>query len=429
MFDGRRYGFSLFLALLLLLGGVLMGSAVGAAEPANTPVHVAEAGPRATDDNGQRKLVQTDDGTLELIYVQLEDGVGQIFVTSSADDGRSWSEPVRLSRPGISAALGSLTEDIDGRLHAAWVDRETVGHVWYAVRQAGVWSESAKVSPGPFYAGFPVIATEGGRVHLLWYAAVPDEAYDVGSRYEIIHLVGFEGEWGLPTVVSVGGLDALNPTVAQDRSGVVHTAWYERDVGRYQAHYAFLDEGKWRVPTVVSPDTSNAFGVAMDIGADGTVHLVWEQLTEQGPAAHYSYLADGRWSSPIILAPAPAVDPVLASDDSGRLFAAWSDRASIYFAEMRDGAWATATNLGPGTHPTLAAGNPVHIAWTRPAGAGYEVVVASLGSSVPGESKAVLIGLVGLGILGIGAAAMLLLRRRRQEAATGMSSTLTNSGK
>lgn len=424
----RRYGTPLFLALLLLLG-----APAGAAELESTPIRVASGSSEATNDNGQRKFLQTEEGTLELIYGQLENEVDQIFVTSSDDEGSTWADPIRLSRQEIPARLGSLAEDPDGRLHAAWVDYETVGHVWYAVREDGVWSNAAKISPGPFYAGFPVIAAEANRIHLLWYASVPDENYDVGSRYEIIHLLNSEGTWGRPTVVSVGGLDALNPTVAQDRAGVVHTAWYERTVGRYQAHYAFFDQDDWRTPAVISPDTSNALGVAMDIGPDGTVHLVWEQFAEDGPEVHYSALANDRWSEPQILASPPAVDPVIASDDDGRVFAAWSDRSAIYTSELQDGSWMAATTLGPGTHPTLASGERVRIAWTRPDGTGHEVVTASLLSETPEEGSSLPGGLVWISavlLVSTGAVAwVFFLRRRPHDATDGTSSILWNSGK
>lgn len=223
------------------------------------------------------------------------------------------------------------------------------------------------------------------------------------------------GEWGSPTVVSVGGLDALNPAVTRDRAGVVHAAWYERNVGRYQVHYAFLDDGEWQVPSTISPDTSDALGVAIDVGPDGTVHLVWEQFEEAGPEVRYSFLTDAQWSPSVVLAPAPAVDPVIATDDSGRLFAAWSDRQRVYAAELQDGLWVETVDLGPGTNPALAAGDPVHIAWTRPTETGYEVVVAALTSSLVGDGVSVLQALLWFGaaalLTALGAVGVLARRR------------------
>ncbi len=422
----RRLVVPLFLLLLTVPPAT-------ATELADAPVRIAAASPEATNDNGQRKFLQTAEGTLELIYGRQVDQIDQIFVTSSEDQGATWSDPIRLSRPTIHARLGSLAEDPGGRLHAAWVDYETVGHVWYAVRTDGVWSQAAKISPGPFYAGSPVIAAEADQVHLIWYASVPDESYDVGSRYEIVHLLNSEGAWGEPNVVSVGGLDALNPTVAQDRQGVVHTAWYERDIGRYQAHYAFFEEQDWRRPDIISPDTSHALGVAMEISPDGTVHLVWEQFADEGPEVHYSSLTDNEWSQPRVLAPSPAIDPVVASDNGGHLFAAWSDRSEIFTSELQDGSWAAATNLGAGTHPTLASGDQVHIAWTRPDGANHEVVTASLLGSPTEGPGSLPDGLVWIGAAllagAIGLVARFFVGLRRQEASMGTSSTLINSGK
>ncbi|NNC91658.1 MAG: exo-alpha-sialidase [Acidimicrobiia bacterium] len=396
MLPRRRYRPSLLLAVPMLVGSLLLIPSAGADQLAVEPVTVAPGTSEATNDNGQRKLVQTKAGTLELIFVQRNGTIDQIVVASSSDNGRTWSEPVLLSRPGVSARLGSLAEGPRGQLHASWVDYETVGHVWYAVRQDGTWSPASKISPGPTYAGFPVLAAEGDRVHVLWYSSVPDEAYDVGSRYEIIHVVNTGGVWGpTTTVVSQGGLDALNPAIAQDREGVVHTAWYERDVGRYQVHYAFLNEvGEWQGPSILSSDASDALGVAMDVDPSGIVHIVWEQFGDRGAEVLYAALGPDGWSDPVMVAAAPTVDPVIASDDAGRVFAAWSDRRQVFVAELMDGRWSDAFILGAGAHPTIAAGEQVRIAWTRPGPAGSEVVVADLLGAGPDEGISLPAGLV-----------------------------------
>ncbi len=430
-----RRGSPLLLALLTLLCGAGLATTPAVAAESGAPtVRVASGSPEATNDNGQRKLVQTSQGTLELIFVQRSNDIDQVVVASSADEGVTWGDPVLLSRPNIPARLGSLAEGPDGRLHAAWVDYETVGHVWYAVRTTGGWSQPAKISPGPTYAGFPALAAEADRVHVLWYSSVPDESYDIGSRYEIVHIVGSAGVWGPTTVVSVGGLDALNPTVAQGRDGAVHAAWYERDIGRYQAHYAFLEDGEWQGPSILSTDASDALGVSMDIDPAGEVSLVWEQFGPDGADVLYSALGPNGWSPPFALADAPSVDPVIASDDAGHLFAAWSDRAEVFVSEQVDGSWMAPESLGAGSHPTLATGEQVLIAWTRPAAGGYEVVVAPL-TAGPGAAEAISLpgGLVGasalLLILAAGAMAGFLYRHRRQDTSIGTSSTLISSGK
>jgi hypothetical protein len=406
------------LVVFVVLTGTLLGVApAGATELAGEPVRVAAGSSEATNDNGQRKLIQTSAGNLELIFVQQVDEIDQIVVASSADSGETWSEPVKLSRDGIPARLGSLAEGPDGRLHAAWVDYETVGHVWYAVRADGTWSPASKISPGPTYAGFPVLAAEGDLVHVLWYSSVPDEAYDVGSRYEIIHVINTAGVWGpRTTVVSQGGLDALNPAIAQDRDGVVHAAWYERDIGRYQAHYAYWLDGRWQGTSIVSTDASDALGVAMDVDPAGTVHLVWEQFGATGADLLSSSRTAGGWSTPATLAAAPAVDPVIASDDDGHLFAAWSNREEVFLSQWKNGRWAEAENLGAGVHPTLAPGERVRIAWTRPAGANYEVVTAAVLGAAAEEGISLPDSLVwtsgALFALAVGAMAVFFYRHR-----------------
>jgi len=171
---------------LVVLVAFSMGSSLhtGGALNASETV-VSDVLSDATHGNGQRKLVVSPDGTMYIIHTAPLDGTAAVVVSRLDDAGTSWERDAVLSRHGITAGLGSLSVDAAGTLHAAWVDYETVGQVWYAERTGDVWTKSVKISPGVIYAGFPVIATGGGAVHVLWYAAQPDDSYRHGSLYEI----------------------------------------------------------------------------------------------------------------------------------------------------------------------------------------------------------------------------------------------------
>lgn len=195
---------------------LLAGTALAADETVLPDVSID-----ATDGNGQRKLVTGPGGTMYIIFGAPRDGASTMMVSRSEDAGSTWELDAVLSRPGIRAGLGSLAFDSFGTLHATWVDYETVGHVWYAARTAGTWTESAKISPGLDYAGFPVVVAGRDTVHVLWYAAQPDDAYRHGSLYEIRHTSQTAQGWTEPVLVSVGSADSLNPSAVTDQEGYV----------------------------------------------------------------------------------------------------------------------------------------------------------------------------------------------------------------
>lgn len=395
------------IAAVLLLGVVglssLMGGALATGEAVIPAVSVD-----ATEGNGQRKLVVGPDGSMYIIYAAPLEGTVAIVVSRSDDGGSSWKRDAVLSRPGIRAALGSLAFDTSGTLHASWVDYETVGQVWYASR-TDTWSESEKISPGPEYAGFPVIVTDRGGVHVLWYGAKPDLSYRHGSLYEIRHTYLTESGWSEPDLVSIGSFDALNPTIAAGPGGSVVAAWYQRSGDLYRANVATWTGSGWDVPKTVSTVAGNAVAVSMDVGPDGTVHLIWQQFRGDIPGIAYAASRDGSWSDPVFVADGPAATPVIGAEANGRVVAAWSTEDGVAI-RRRDGSWGSPVVVGDGDYPTLLPGDPVYVMWTRPRGGGFELVFAE--AVFPGGPTAVvIIAIVVLALGGLGGVAVLLRRR------------------
>ena len=418
-----------FLIVIALAAVVVMVPLVARAGGPAAEVSVAVTGVAsdATEDNGQRKLARSPDGTLFLIYAAPDpdaapragskyslpgDPGDAVLVARSDDGGATWITEAQLSREAVPSRLAAIAVGPDGAVHASWVDFESVGHVWHAERVDGVWQAGEKVSPGPLYAGFPALAVSADAVHLLWYAAPVEQDIAHGSLYEIRHTINTGEGWSEPVLVSTNSMDALNPTVVQDRNGVVHAAWYQVGVSTYRANYAAW-EGRWQVPRAVSPLESNATGVAIDVGPDGAVHLVWEQVTGDQLGIAYSRFQGGAWSEIEILSERGARDPVIASDDLGSVFAVWSREGEIE-SRLLEGSWGDTNEFGPGGHPMLLPGGVVGVAWTRPSGELHEIVVGTLSIGAdtgPGAVRWIAIGV----LLGVAAVSVPFVRRRRRE--------------
>jgi len=403
----------------LVLAAVIALAFPGAANASGDSV-IPDAAIDATYGNGQRKLVEGADGNLFLIHGTMVQGTPTIVVSRSADDGETWELDAVLSRPGIRAGLGSITFDDAGSLHATWVDYETVGNVWYAVRTDGTWSDSVKISPGPTYAGFPVIASARDGLHVLWYAAKPDDTYRHGSLYEIRHTMLTPQGWSDPDLVSFGSPDALNPSAAVDRQGFLYSAWYQIDGQNYRATYAQWDTKRWTTPDAISPAASNAKQVAIAVRPDGSVYLVWSQLEDDGSTIDLARNVGGAWTDTEVLASGQVADPVLGTDPEGNIIIAWADGNDVVVQRSSDGVLESPTVVGQGGAPTLASGGRPTIAWTRWNGTSYEVVVSDIeGSS--GIPMAVVISVVAiLTLVGVILATIAIMRAggRRTAAST-----------
>lgn len=399
---------SRIVALLLL--SVAMAAAIAAVAGGRTRIEtspvVAARGVSsdATSDNGQRKLVRTEHGTLYLALSAAVDEVEQAQVMFSIDGGRSWKPDIVLGQPGVWSDLATLATGDGGRIDAAWVDYSGVGTVWYASKQNEEWSEFAKISPGETYAGFPAMVIRDGVADVLWYAAPPDETRQHGSAYEIFHSELTSDGWSTPELLSEGSEDALNPSLAIGPDSNLHGAWFQVEQGTYRAQHAIFDGESWDTPEVVSIREATATGVAIDVDSSGVTHMVWEQAVDDALGIAYSRLEDGTWTEPTLLSDDQSQDPVLGFDGEGRVGVLWSEDGQI-MARLFDGDWSRAQVLGAGVNPSLLGGEELLAAWTRHTAAGSEVVVTPITTAEVSDNPlllwivAVAGALVGLGLM------------------------------
>jgi len=384
------------LVVVVLAVGALVLTRRDTAVVAAPTVAVRGVSANATNDNGQQKLARTTDGALYLAYTASRTGVEQAEVAFSLDGGENWKPEIVLAQPGVWSALATVASGPDGRLDAAWVDYSTVGHVWHASKQAGVWSEPEKISPGPDYAGYPAMVVEDdGTVEVVWYASAPDETREHGSVYEIHHTTGVPGSWSPPTILSDTSNDALNPALTDGPDGTLHAAWFQIVSDTYVAQHATFSGGAWDdTPEMVSPPGTTATGVALAVGSDGVVHMVWEQTAGHAIGVGYSRNEGSGWSPLESLSTTFSEDPVVALDGDGRVYVLWSQEGRI-MGRVFDGGWSESADLGRGTNPTVLGGDTVVAAWTAPAGDSNQVVTARLRVESRGPSRqAVLVALV-----------------------------------
>jgi hypothetical protein len=353
---------------------VILGGAAAGAQDASG--RISGVSKDATAGNNQRKIAQTADA-LYLAYVAQEGGVDQVFVARSTDGGRTWVRDAQLSRGGVRASLPAITADRAGSVHAVWVDYETVGHVWYAVRTASGWSDHRKLSPGPNYAGFPAVAEGPDGVHVVWYRIRPGETTRHGATYEILHTRVAAGRWTSPALLSTGFPDSLNPAL-EAAGEVVQAAWYQFEDQHYRVHHATWRHGRWDLPAILSRGELDAYGVALAAEADGTAHLVWERRERQGPRIVYARVAPGAAkAAEEVVSHDIGEAPTIAVAANGTVHVVWTSGDRV-FLRRRDLAWSAIQSLGPGAHPTLFTGSEVWVAWTRVTAATNEVVAGPL---------------------------------------------------
>lgn len=407
----QRIGVALLAVGVVLAFGALTTSA--SSVESNPTVAVRGVSPDATSDNGQQKLARATDGTLYLAYAAPVDGVEQAHIAFSVDEGQTWKPEITLGQPGIWSDLPAIATGPGGRLDATWVDYVSVGHVWHATKQDGSWSEPAKISPGPDYAGFPAIVVTDDTAHVVWYAAQPSSTTEHGSEYEIEHTFNEDGTWSTPDLLSASSDDALNPSLTGTADGNLEASWYQIQNDVYRAEVATFADGAWTTPSLVSVPEGAATGVSIVADTSGRSHLVWEQSFDDGTGVAYASRIDGEWSTATRLSTGVSSDPVVAVDADGRTVVIWSQEGQIA-ARIGDGGWSDPTTLGQGTNPTVLSGDRVLAAWTRQSEAGDELVTTHLEIDTSGGTTGTIFAVLGLVAVVSG---LVLVRRDRQPVA------------
>lgn len=234
--------------------------------PADYLVHLSTDGVRVSDPNeilviapGSDYLsaTATNDGFLHLVWVENRRTVQHSRAWApDAHDARSWSTQVAIAEPALIAAL---TSDDDGRLHL-------------------VYSPEHKVA--------------------LSYM----QSQDGGESWDIQQPIESESESPF----------AVNARLVVDKSGVIHLAWFNSDIGHWglEVHYArSVDEGStWENIRLVDSQESGSYesnyGPAwVDIGISGrnTIHLIWDGSPIGQRWEQISYDGGITWNEPVPL--------------------------------------------------------------------------------------------------------------------------------
>lgn len=371
--------------MIPLRRALLLALLVVAAQPAWAQVPVATGvSEEATEVASQPKIARDATGGVHLTFVKPSGGFDQIHVASSADGGRTWRVQQVTTRP-VHSRYPTLAAGPDGGLHLAWTTYEPIGHVYYARFDGQRWSAARKISPGAEYAGVPAIAVDPtGKAHVAWYGIreqTPQVPTRHGSIYEIIYTGLAEGRWSRPIVISPGIPDAINPALAVDGSGTLHSAWYQFDARVYQAQYA-RRERAWASPHQVSAGQTDVFAVALAVHPDGRAYLVWERRAEPVTRVYFAERRE-RWSGQQSISPEgqSALQPTVAVDARDRVYVVWQSDGRLY-QRRRDGRWQGVERLtaeGGSTHPILAArGETVDLMWTEAVAGAHQVRFATL---------------------------------------------------
>jgi hypothetical protein len=183
-------------------------------------------------------LTQTRDGTLHLAWFRFDRPTVRkdIWYTRSTD-GRTWSEPVRMTTAGLDWAP-AIYEDGFGVLWIVWSSGRSGNRELYAVRSGDggrTWSKAFRLTSSPEEDDFPsVLVRPNGERVLAWtryrHGSPVDDYYRDASA-EVVTATSRDGlQWSTPVTWSPPDPDDryldLLPHLFRDTAGTrVFLAW------------------------------------------------------------------------------------------------------------------------------------------------------------------------------------------------------------
>lgn len=267
---------------------------------------------------------------------------GEAFFARSTDGGRTFGEPLNLSETRAGAGKGRLSArrwhngslDLelgpDGTVHAAWTVYE--GGLWTARSEDGgrSFSEPLRVTreDGAEPARAPALAAGPEDTVRLAWAVGEDPAADL----RVARSTDGGRSFGGPRAPFGGAGRADAPALAVGREGTLHLAWAESPPGREgggRVRYARAPAGGdgFREPVTVAGPGPGPDGTALEsvgfpslaLDGEGDPWLAWELYPEGGDRSRGLGLAaseDGGTSfGPTAVVPGTA-DPAFSVNGS-----------------------------------------------------------------------------------------------------------------
>ena len=319
-------------------------------------------------------------------FVELEDGslltVGNNFVITSKDDGKTWSGPRKIydgPKPGIPSH-GLLLRTRDGVIVLVYMDFSTQVSIvrgWDAVNaqppQGGrravwtirsldggrTWVDRQKIFEGYCGALINIIQTSSGQI----VVPVQRMLLDPGRHGQCTYVSADNGKtWKRSNIIDIGGRGfedgAFEGTVAELSDGRL-LMLMRTTLDYFWKAYSDDDGLSWRVIGPSNIDASNAPGYLIRL-ASGRLALVWNRLAQEGKEpirgsggrdqlSHHQRVDvswqrlelslafsedDGKtWTKPVVIVRANSVEgcyPYILEHRPGRVWITTRNRANVH---------------------------------------------------------------------------------------------------
>lgn len=304
-----------------------------------------------TGPDARPQLVGNHKGDMAIAYAFFKDKQwnAQINISTSVDQGKSFSEPRSVSSDTASQRFPALSVNPDGRLFIAWIDKRLVAQAKKTGKHAlggsiaFAWSENMGQSFSQETIAQPNsceccrigISVNPQGLPVMIYRAI----FNGNVRDHATQLVLSESQAGPVERVAVDNWETDScphhgPSIAVSSAGTFHVAWFTEGSARTGAYYArSVDSGKNYSPPRVIGNPKAQPGRPYLLAQDKTIWLVWKEFDGKRAAIFMQRSEDDgvTWSAPKLVAETIGYsDHPLLINNQNQTYLSWLTAAQGY---------------------------------------------------------------------------------------------------
>ena len=322
--------------------------------------------------NAPNVAIDKTSGTMYVVYITEESGIHNLYLKSSTDGGKTFSEPSRVNQKIGNVFLDgrvspNIVVDDQGKIYVLWVKADDAPQLFMGVIRSLVFAysddggktfspsiviaENEKPSGKSFHT---LDVSSDGKVYVAWLdspatmtedgAIVSDKSRESAVRF--VRSVDGGQSFEPSVVVDTNPCPCCNVNILAESKDSVYVSWRKifdnpngmtiRDM--VVAHSS--DGGNsFSMPSKISDDRfvfdgCVHVGAPMVLDSKGNIHVVWYTGQEDAPGVYYAKSSDNAktFSKPLAILTDSWVPPLRAQltvDDNDTVWITWEDSTGL----------------------------------------------------------------------------------------------------
>ncbi|MBU0727424.1 glycoside hydrolase [Patescibacteria group bacterium] len=252
----------------------------------------------------------------DVFYLTWEDYIPKCsgHFAKSYDGGKTWSQIELVTDNGIEVGIPNIAEIDKGSLHLIYGSEkdseETKGYNWenyyrYSNDQGKNWSEPIRLTDDEIGdTRFPHIASDGNVLHTVWWDdrddtnykhfGYPEQFPSADHNYEIYYKRSLDGgkTWEEDTRLTNDGAVSQNPSIAVVENNV-YVAWVDNRNGSNEVYAKYSSNAgtSWGDEVLLSKDLALSERITIKANETG-VYLIW--TTQESEKEYNVYFVKGN---------------------------------------------------------------------------------------------------------------------------------------